>query len=245
MARIWGVLAAVAAAWCSVAGAQELPPQFGRYMPLYPGLYLNAGVVTDERDRSFGQDGHIRASATPQTPGRTQFPETTAVTRFTWHFPMFESSRVPFFSSRTHLAQVTFRYTETRARGALAAFAADASDDSYSEADRLENNGAGLGDVTAEFGSFLAGSPSRTWRTRRNTPFALLALVGATLPFGEYNRDAPVNAGANTAAVHGTLGMHWQPWPGGLVDAGYGRREYFRNYDPQFGALAPAEQGDE
>jgi hypothetical protein len=246
MTRTRGTLAAAALALgCSAAGAQELPPQFGRYMPLYPGLYLGAGVATDERHRSFGQSGHEVAGATPQTPGRTRFPETTAVSSFTWHFPMFESSRVPFFSSRTHLAQLTFRWTETSARGALAAFAADASDDAYSEADRLENNGAGVGDVTAQFGSFLVGSPAKTWRTRRRTPFALLALAGVTLPFGEYNRDAPVNAGANTASAQGTLGLHWQPWPGGFVDAGYGRREFFRNYDPQFGALAPAEQGDE
>lgn len=241
-----GRVLALAAAWLAgAAGAQELPPQFGRYMPLYPGMYLHAGVIQDDRDRSFDQDGRSRATAAPQTPGRSGFPETTTLAAFTWHFPMFESYDLPFFSSRTHLARATLRYTDTRAEGALAAFAADASDDAFTEADRLGNNGSGVGDLTVEFGSFLAGSPAPAWRTRKRSPFALLALVGATLPFGTYNRDAPINAGANTGSVHGTLGLHWQPWPGAFVDAGIGRREFFQNYDPQFGATAPAEQGDE
>jgi hypothetical protein len=243
MATAWRVLAIGAALHASAAGAQELAPQFGRYMPRYPGLYLDAGVVKDERDRSFDQDGHIRGTAAPQTPGRSAFPETTTVASLSWHFPMFESAGVPYLSSRTHLARATLRHTATRADGALGAFAADASDDSFTEADALENNGAGLGDLTLEFGTFLAGVGD--WRTRERSPFALLAVVGATLPFGDYNRDAPINAGANTGSVHGTLGLHWQPWPGGFVDAGIGRREFFQNYDPQFGALAPAEQGDE
>jgi hypothetical protein len=239
----WAALAAVLCA--GAAGAQELPPQFGRYMPLYPGLYLHAGVAQDARDRVFDADGRARGSAAPQTPGRTAFPETATVASLTWHFPIFETSGIPFFSSRTHLARATLRHSRTRADGALAAFAADASDDSFTEADALENNGAGLGDLTVEFGSFLAGSPSKRWRTRTRAPFALLGLVGATLPFGDYNRDAAINAGTNTASAHATLGLHWQPWPGGFLDAGIGRREYFQNYDPQFGALAPTEQGDE
>ena len=242
-ATAWRVLAIAAALHATAAGAQDLPPEFGRYMPRYPGTYLDASVTKDDRDRSFDQDGHIRGSAAPQTPGRSAFPETTTVARLSWHFPMFESYRVPFVSSRTWLARATLRHTDTRAEGALAAFAADASDDSFTEADALENNGAGLGDVTLEFGAFLAGAGN--WRTRARSPFALLALAGATLPFGDYNRDAPINAGTNTGSVHAALGVHWQPWAGGFVDAGYGRREFFQNYDPQFGALAPAEQGDE
>jgi hypothetical protein len=245
MARVAGVLGCIVALHGGCALGQELPPQFGRYMPLYPGMYLHAGIAQDERDRSFDQSGSARASAAPQTPGRSAFPETAAVASFTWHFPMFESYRLPFVSSRTHLARATLRHVDTRSEGALAAFAADASDDSFTEADALENNGAGLGDLTLEFGTFLVGSPTKGWRTRKATPFAVLALIGATLPFGDYNRDAAINAGANTSSVHGTLGVHWQPWDGAFVDAGIGRREYFRNYDPQFGALAPAEQGDD
>jgi len=236
-----GLLAAVHGG----AAAQELPLQFGRYMPMYPGLYFTGAYLHDERDTSFDQDGHEQRSAAPQAGGRTSFPEKGYAGTFTWHFPMFESYRVPFFSSRTHLARVTLRYSDTQASGALADFAADASDDSFTDADGLANSGNGVGDVAVEFGSFLVGSPARAWRTRNSTPFALLALVGATLPFGVYNRDAPINAGSNTAAIQATLGMHWQPWRGGFVDAGIGRREYFENYDPQFGALAPANQGDD
>ncbi len=184
-------------------------------------------------------------TAAPQAGGHTSFPEQTYTGAFTWHFPMFESYRVPFFSPRTHLARVTLRHTETRAQGALADFAADASDDSFTEADKLANSGSGVGDLTVEFGSFLLGSPAGEWRTRTTTPFAMLALFGATLPFGVYNRDAPINAGDNTAAIHLNLGAHWQPWPGGFLDAGLGWREFFDNYDPEFGALAPTSQGDE
>ena len=246
MSRAVRGLAIAAVLHGGVAHAQQdLPPQFGRYMPLYPGLYLDAGLTQDDRDRSFDASGATHATAAPQTPGRTSFPESTLVTSFTWHFPMFESYDLPFLSSRTHLARATLRYTETEARGALAAFAADASDDSFTEADKLENNGSGLGDVTVQFGSFLLGSPAKDWRTRERSPFALLALVGGTLPFGDYNRDAPINAGTNTASVQATLGLHWQPWPGAFIDAGIGRREYFENYDPQFGGLAPSNQGDD
>jgi hypothetical protein len=227
------------------AAAQDLPPQFGRYMPLYPGLYLNAGYTQDDRDRSYDAFGRSRPSATPQTPGRSAFPEKSAIASFTWHFPMFESGNVSFFSSRMHLARVTLRQVETRATGAIAAFAADDSDDGYSEADKLENNGSGIGDLSLEFGSFLYGAPSKGWRERKGSPLTVLALFSGTLPYGAYNRDAPVNAGSNTPALGGTLGLHWQPWPGGFLDAGVGRREYFQNYDPQFGATAPTEQGDD
>ena len=233
------------AACAAHAGAQELPPQFGRYMPLYPGLYFTGAYATDDRDSSFDQSGRDTSSAAPQAGGRTAFPEDTYAADFTWHFPMFESQALPFFSSRTHLARVKLRFIDTRATGALADFAADSSDDASTEADNLANNGSGVGDVTLEFGSFLAGSPASTWRTRKHTPFALLATVGGTLPFGVYNRDAPVNAGSNTASVHLNLGLHWQPGGGTFIDAGLGWREHFQNYDPQFGALAPTEQGDE
>jgi hypothetical protein len=240
-----GLGLALAAVHAGSARAQEPPPQFGRYMPMYPGLYFTGSYTQDDRDTSFDQAGHDVRTAAPQAGGHTRFPERSYTGAFTWHFPMFESYNVPFFSSRTHLARVTLRYTDTKAEGVLADFAADASDDSYTEADKLENNGSGEGDVTAEFGSFLYGSKASGWRTRAATPFAVLAVFGATLPFGAYNRDAPINAGNNTAAVHLKLGAHWQPWPGGFLDAGLGRQEFFDNYDPQFGALAPTSQGDE
>ncbi|MGH8481285.1 MAG: transporter, partial [Nevskiaceae bacterium] len=219
------------------------PPQFGRYMPLYPGMYLHTGLVQDERDRSFDQDGGSRGSATPQTPGRTAFPETTAVTSFTWHFPMFESYRLPFVSSRTHVARMTLRYTDTRTEGALADFIADDTDDARSEADDLRNNGSGVGDLTLEFGSFLAGSGD--WRTRARAPFALLLLGGVNIPTGVYERDGPVSAGSNTWWFQGRLGLHWQPWDGGFVEAGAAHRDYLRTDESMFGGLAPTRQGDD
>ena len=99
--------AAAAALYADAAGAQEQPLQFGRYMPLYPGLYLNAGFVQDDRDWTFTQQGRDVNTVAPQTPGKSAFPEKTGFASFTWHFPMFETYRVPFFSSRTHLARAT------------------------------------------------------------------------------------------------------------------------------------------
>lgn len=227
------------------AAATELPPAFGRYMPLYPGLYGTLGLQQDDRDAVFDQSGAERNSAAPNAGGRTAFPEKTAVGELLWHFPMFETYRVPFFSARTHFARVRLSYTETRTEGRLAAFADDPSDDASTEADRLENAGSGIGDLAMEFGSYLYGSPAAQWRTRRATPFAVLASGSLGLPFGVYNRDAPVSAGGNTAWVQGRLAVHWQPWPGGLVDYGMAYREYFQNQDPAFGATMPSEQGDD
>ncbi len=232
---------------CGPAAAQqaEFAPDFGRYMPLYPGLYFNGGYAQDERDSTFDQDGHERDSAAPQAGGKTRFPEKTALASFTWHFPMFESQNLTFFSSRTHMARVTLRYTNTRTEGRLAEFAADTSDDASTDADDLRNNGSGIGDLTLEFGSFLYGSSTPGWRTRERTPLAVLLLFGATFPTGVYDRDAPINSGDNTtSAIHAQLGVHWQPWRGGFLDVGGGYREYFQNYDPKFGATAPANQGD-
>lgn len=242
--RIGGLGWAIAlAAAMPAAQAEELAPALGRYMPMYPGLYLSTGYAQDERDWSFDQNGHERASATPQTPGRTAFPEQSGHATFTWHFPMFESYGLPFFSSRTHTARMTLRYVQTRTEGALAAFVADDSDDARSEADDLKNDGHGVGDLTLEFGSFLLGSDG--WRTRSERPLALLLLAGVNVPTGVYDRDAPINAGSNTWYFQGRLGLHWRAWDGGFIEAGAAHRDYTNNEEPAFGGLAPHKQGDD
>lgn len=227
------------------AHAAEALPALGRNMPLYPGFYGALGYYQDDRDSVFDQTGARRDSAAPSAGGQTAFPEQTAVAELLWHFPMFESQHLPFFSSRTHFARVRFSYTETETTGRLAAFAADASDDHNTEADSLENAGSGTGDLTMEFGSYLYGSSSADWRTRPSTPFAVLASGSVNFPFGVYNRDAPVSSGSNTAWVQGRLGVHWRPWTGGLIDYGMAYREYFQNYDAAFGRTMPTEQGDD
>jgi hypothetical protein len=227
------------------ASAAEPAPQFGRYMPLYPGLYLDAGYAWDDADRSFDQAGDEQDSAAPQAGGQTAFPERRLHASLTWHLPLFETAGLPFFSSRTHLLRLTLRQASVRTDGRLADFAADASDDADTEADDLRNNGSGVGDLSFEFGSFLLGSPNSAWRQGERSPYAVLATVGVRLPFGQYDRDAAVNAGSNTAAAQLQLGGHWQPWSGGLLDAGYTWRHYFDNEDPAFGALAPARQGSD
>jgi Putative MetA-pathway of phenol degradation len=240
-----GVFVAVALLACAQeAPAQELPPQFGRYMPLYPGLYVEAGLSQDDRDRSFDATGHSRASAAPQTPGgKTGFPEDSAIAAFTWHFPLFESQWPAFLSNRTYLARMTLRYADTRTEGPLAAFVADDADDARSEADDLRNSGSGVGDLTLEFGGFLAGSGD--WRTRARAPFALLLLAGVNVPTGVYERAAPNSTGTNTWWFQGKLGLHWQPWDGGLVDAGAAYRDYLNTDESMFGGLAPFKQGDD
>lgn len=227
------------------AAASELPPAFGRYMPLFPGLYGTLGVYQDDRDSVFDRSGAERDSASPNAGGRTAFPEKTAIGELMWHFPMFETYRVPFFSARTHFAKVRLSFTETRTEGRLDEFAADPSDDASTEADRLENSGSGNGDLAMEFGSYVYGSPAAGWRARRSTPLAVLASGSLILPFGAYNRDAPVSAGSNTASIQGRLGVHWQPWAGGLIDYGMAYREYFQNYDAAFGRTMPTQQGDD
>jgi hypothetical protein len=225
------------------AAAGDPPPQMGRYMPLYPGLYFNGGYAQDERDWSFDAAGHERPSAAPQAGGRTAFPEKSAFGTFTWHFPMFESQGLPFFSGRTHTARLTLRYVDTTTEGALAAFVADTSDDARTEADDLKMDGHGVGDVTLEFGSFLLGSEG--WREGRRHDFALLLLAAVNLPTGIYDRDAPINAGSNTWYFQGRLGAHWRPREGTFVEAGIAHRDYTNNEEPAFGALAPHKQGDD
>lgn len=237
------VLAAAVLA-CAPARAQDLL-QLGRNMPLYPGMYFHGGYAQDERDSVFDQQGEKRDSAAPSAGGQTAFPAKTLHGSFLWHFPMFESYRLLFVSSRTHFARVSFSYTDTSTEGALAAFAANRADDNSTEADKLENEGSGNGDLVLEFGSYLLGSPAPQWREGRRSPFALLASASANLPFGAYNRDAPISAGSNTAWAQGRLGAHYRPWSATLVDAGVAYREYFQNYDAAFGRTAPTQQGDD
>lgn len=239
-----GLALVMAALTGAPAHAQELPPMFGRYMPLYPGLYLDAAYSQDDRDRSFDTNGTSRASATPQAPGgKTGFPETSGVVAFTWHFPMFESYGLGFFSDRTHVARMTLRYVDTHTEGALTGFIRDTSDDARSEADDLKNSGSGVGDLTLELGSFLAGSGG--WRERERHPFALLIMGGVNIPTGVYERDGPNSAGSNTWYFQGKLGLHWEPWEGGFLDAGYAYRDYQNTEESEFGGLAPYKQGDD
>lgn len=240
-----GIFAAGALLLAVTCDAQQLAPQMGRYMPLYPGLYFEGGYAQDERDSSYDQGGAKQDSAAPTAGGQTSFPEKSVIGELTWHFPMFESYRVPFFSSRTHLARMTFRYVDTRTEGQLATFAADPSDDATTNADDLKNNGKGLGDTTFEFGSYLWGSPADGWQTGKSSPIAALLLVGVNAPTGVYEHESPNNAGTNHWAFHGRLAGHWRPWRGGFVDAGYAYRVHSINYEPEFGGLAPFREGDE
>lgn len=238
--------AAMTALLGGVAFAADPPPRFGRYVPMHPGLYLDSTYGYDARDRSYDANGDEQRTAAPQAGGETSFPEHHFSTRLTWHLPLFEGQDVPFFSSRTHVARLTLRYQRMRTRGALAEFVANTADDASTEADDLRNNGSGVGDPTFEFGSFLLGSPVEATRGGTRPPYSLLLLAGVTAPFGVYDRDAPVSAGGNTTlSAHLQLGGHWRPWPGTFLEAGYTWREYFQNYDPAFGALDPAEQGDD
>jgi hypothetical protein len=230
-------------ACAGVAHADELAPEFGRYLSLYPGLYFHGGYAQDDRDASFDQNGDERASAAPQTPGRTGFPEQSAYATFDWHFPMFESYGLALVSDRLHTARMTLRYVDTHAEGSLATFAADASDDARTEADDLQNSGAGVGDLLLEFGTFLAGSGD--WRERTDRSFAVLLLAGVNVPTGIYDRDAPVSAGSNTWYFQGKLGMHWQPWDGAFVETGLAHRDYTNNEEPAFGSLMPHKQGND
>lgn len=231
---------------CGPAAAQQtqFAPEFGRYMPLYPGMYFGGAYAQDDRDSTYDQNGVERDSAAPQS-GQSSFPETSYQAQFLWHFPVFESYNIPFLSSRTHFARAVLNYKKTRTEGALADFVNNTADDARTDADDLQNNGSGLGDPMAEFGSYLYGSPASGWRARQSTPLAILALVGVTFPGGEYEQDAPINAGSNTVSIHYKLAAHAQPLTGLFVDGGIGLREYYENYNAAFGALDPTSQGDD
>lgn len=236
---VFGLLASAS------ASAADPVPALARYLPLYPGLYSTAGYESDDRDSIYRQDGSKTDNAAPNAggTGSTAFPTKAYTADFRWYFPMWEADDFPFFSSRLHTARVHLRHADTRTNGRLAAFAADSSDDNYTDADHLENNGSGVGDLVLEFGSVLYGSPD--WRNGERSTFSVTGTVGVTLPFGEYNRDAPINVGDNAPAAQLLLGASWQPWNGGFVDAGVSRREFFQNYDAAFGQLSPTERGDE
>jgi hypothetical protein len=226
------------------APGQDLAPEPGRYLPLYPGMYWTGALSQDPRDSSFDAGGNRRGSAAPSS-GDTSFPERAFISAFTWHFPMFESQGIPFVSSRMYLARATLRYVDTRTEGALAAFADDASDDASTNADSLKNSGKGVGDLTLEFGSFLYGAPASGWRNGCHGPVTVLLLASMKAPTGVYEHEAPDNAGSNHWTFGGTLASSWQAWNGGFVDAGLGYRAHSINYQPEFGGAAPFRAGAE
>jgi hypothetical protein len=150
-------LALLAALGATSAAAQELPPQMGRYLPLFPGMYAHASYGQDPRDASFDQSGEERPTAMPTMDGHTALPEDRSTLAFLWHFPMFETYGIPFVSSTTHLARATFAYAENDTHGALADFhqSERGQDRDMDEADDLRDTGRGIGDVLVEFGSYL------------------------------------------------------------------------------------------
>ncbi|HXG28688.1 MAG TPA: transporter [Nevskiales bacterium] len=206
---------------------------FGRYKPLYPGLYATAHLAHDPRDAVFDADGDETGTSLPNLAGASEFPQTRGALAFQWYFPMFEAEQLPFLSSRLHTARLTFRAADVETRGTL---------ETFIDANGLENNASGIGDLTFEFGSFLIGSDN--WRERKTTPFAVLALVGVTLPSGDYDADAPVNTGTNQYAFHGTVGLHWQPADAWLLDAGLTWKTFDNNEEPAFGGNEPTQLGD-
>lgn len=229
--------------------AQDVPnpaPEFGRYLPLYPGQYLDVQVIRDPRDELFAADGRRIDTASPAVtdrPGNTEMPRTDLIATLTWHFPFFEDYQIPFISSRTWLASVRIGYADMDTTGGLNAFINDDSDDEGTDADDLRNNGAGVRDLEFTFGTFLLGSEN--WRTRERTDFALRTTIGMRWNTGQYDRDAPTSAGSNAIAFDLGLAAHWQPLTRTFVDAGARLREYIKNQDPAFGALAPTQQGDD
>ncbi|HUP91604.1 MAG TPA: transporter [Solimonas sp.] len=241
------VLAALLALAGTAATASPAAPQMGRYMPLYPGMYLGAAYATDDQDSSFGPDGDEVPTAVPTVSPATAFPEKRTDVSFTWHFPLFETYDLPFISHTTHMARISTGYVENDTEGGLAQFNASerGQDRDQDQADDLRDTGRGIGDLLLEFGSYLYGSPAPQWRTRERTPLAVLLLFGLNLPYGVYDRDSAINAGSNTGYLSGKLGVHWQPWSGGFVDAGFGYRAYLKNQDAAYGALAPTYQGDD
>lgn len=218
------------------ASAAEPLPASGRYLPLYPGLYLDLTLSQDERDRVFDANGDERDSALPNYRNGVAFPEQRLDAAFTWTFPLFERDAVPFLSSRLHTARVQLGLIRNDAEGPLAAYIAGRDD--------YRIDGSGVGDLQLEFGSYLWGSGG--WRGREAPARSSgLLLLGLTIPTGVYEHEAPINAGSNQAALHATLGAHWQPWAGSRIEAGYRYRAHRRNEQPQFSALAPTERGDD
>jgi hypothetical protein len=230
-------------ALCGEALAADLVPQMGRYLPFYPGLYFDAAVQRDNRDSFFDASGERRDGVERRLGKPSSFPETRLDTDFRWYFPFFESYRVLGLSDTLYTARVNLGYARTRSDGGIADFERDTSDDALTDADDLRNNGSGIADLGFQFGAFLWGAQG--WRENREHRGALLLLAGATLPTGHYDRDAPVSAGNNTFSVDARLALGLRAWPGGFIDAAYGIRDYFKNQDPAFGALAASDQGND
>lgn len=219
---------------CAASVRAELP-EFTPYRPLYPAMYLDAGWQQDPGDRVFDAAGKRRSGVLPNAPGRSRFPAQALDARLAWYFPLFEQEAMPFLSSRLHTARITFRYADLASRGAVRDFiGADPA---------LQQAGGGIGDTTLEFGSFLSGSAG--WREGRTGALSTLLLLGLKIPTGVYDHDAPVNSGSNHLSAHLKLGAHGAPWRGALLDAALGYRVHGRNEEPQFGALAPSQSGDE
>lgn len=219
----------------------EAPPQLGRYLPLYPALYVQTNISVDQRDAVFTASGKEQRTAVPSLSGSSSLPEQRLDTMLAWTFPLFET--LPFSASRLYTARIHLGYASDKAKGALADFARDTSDDASTQADSLRTSSSGLTDLMLEFGGWLYGSSN--WRERSDTPFAVLLLGGLRMPVGQYDRDAPANPGSNTLAVHGRLGLYSTPWQNAHLDAGLGYRRYFKNQDPAFGGLAPSNQGND
>ncbi len=217
------------------AAAAETPRvEFGRYKPLYPALYGDFGYGREDGDEVFDADGEEQDSALPSLTGASSFPRDTLSASFRWYFPMFEEEQLPFFSNRLHTARLTTRYTRAESEGSIAAFA---------ERNGLEKESSGIGDLTLEFGSFLVGSEG--WRENKAHGFALLALIGLNAATGKHDIESPNNPASNEQSLHFQLGAHWQPAAAWFVDAGITLRRFDENEEPAFGALEPAQRGDE
>lgn len=213
----------------------QAAPDVAPYRPLYPAMYLDVSLELDPRDEAFDEQGDRRGSALPSLENQSKLPARQLESRFAWYFPLFEQEQLPFFSGRLHTARVTLRYLDVDARGAVA--------DLARENPPLTQPGAGVGDTTLEFGSFLSGSSG--WRGDGASRVSTLLLLGLTVPTGQYDHDAPVNPGSNHLSTHVKLGAHAQAWRGGLFDAGLALRLHGRDEEPQFGGLSPAKFGRE
>lgn len=243
----FGLAAALISASVFAHAAVDELPQMGRYMPLYPGSYTNAYLWRDDRDSLFDAAGNEQGSSTPSVAEPTRHPLTGLRAEMLWHFPMFETYGLPYFSGRTHFARAQLQYIKTRTEGGLASFAAaeNGNDGDIDEADDLRGDGSGIGDLFLEYGAYLYGSDTPDWRKRESTPLAVFWAFGFNLPMGVYDRDAPVSAGSNTGWLQAKLGLHAQPWRGSFIDAAIGQRGYLKNQDSAYGALAPRQQGDD
>jgi hypothetical protein len=235
MNRVWAGLASALLLGASAA-AFATTPRLAPYMPLHPGLYASGSLLHDPRDRSFTAGGGRVDGVAAASGGETRFPLTALALGFEWHFPLFEMQDLPFFSSRSHFARVGLQQVRTETRGLLAAVIAEPDR-------RLSDEGSGIGDLQIDLGSYLVGGGD--WRQREAVPFALQLRLGVVVPFGVYDRNAPVSAGDNAWAYRVGLGAHARPWAGALLDAGLHWQGFGVNEEPLFGALAPRQRGDE